>query len=77
VRTAVSIMRAGAAFVAGMLVALAARDGGAIQPWRLTAAVLFFALAYVSARLRVPATLVAIGGAVGGVVILATGLNGG
>jgi fructoselysine and glucoselysine-specific PTS system IID component len=77
VRTAVSVLRAGTAFVAGLLVALAARGSVGAEPWRLVAALLFFVLAYLAIRVRMPATLVAIGGAIGGTVILATGLNGG
>jgi hypothetical protein len=39
--------------------------------------VLFGALAYAASRVRIPAMLVALGGAAGGVVLLLAGLNGG
>jgi mannose/fructose/N-acetylgalactosamine-specific phosphotransferase system component IID len=76
-RNATNLLRGGAAFAAGMLVALAARSELGLEPWRLVAALLFFALAYAAIRLRVPVTLVAAGGALGGVVLMLMGVNGG
>ena len=61
----------------GLILARVVAAGGAVELWRILAVVLFFALAYAAARARVPATLIAFGGAVGGVVLLLAGLNGG
>ncbi len=77
VREAVRWIRALGAFVTGLVLALAVRGGGAAEPWRMAAAGLFFVLAFVATRLRVPATVIGIGGAVGGFVLLLAGLNGG
>jgi PTS system mannose-specific IID component len=66
-----------AAFTVGLILARAVAAGGAVEPWRVLAVGLFFVLAYAAGRARVPATLVALGGAAAGVVLLLTGLNGG
>ena len=76
-RGAVRWARALAAFVVGLILARCVAAGGAVEPWRVLAAGLFFVFAYVAARARVPATVVAFGGAAGGLVLLLTGLNGG
>jgi PTS system mannose-specific IID component len=76
-RGAVRWLRALTAFVLGLLAAEAVRDGGAFEPWRLIAVCLFFGLAYLAVRFRVPATVVGLGGAVGGIVLMMTVLNGG
>jgi len=76
-RATVRWMRALAAFAVGLILARAVATGGAVEPWSILAAGLFFILSYAAARARVPATLVALGGAAGGVVLLLTGLNGG
>ena len=75
---AVRWIRALTAFGAGLILARAvANDGGVVEPWRLLSMALFLVLAYAASRLRVPATLIALGGAAGGVVLLLAGLNGG
>ena len=71
VRDAVRWIRALGAFVTGLVLAQAVRGGGAAEPWRMAAAGLFFVLAFVATRLRVPATVIGVGGAVGGFVLLA------
>lgn len=76
-RGAVRWLRALTAFVLGLLAAEAVRDGGGFEPWRLIAVCLFFGLAYLAVRSRVPATVVGLGGAVGGIVLMMTVLNGG
>ena len=77
-KTAVRAVRAAAAFGAGLVLARAATtESGSLQPWRLVAVLLFLALAYVAHRVRIPATIVALGGAAGGVMLLLAGLNGG
>ncbi len=76
-RATVRWTRALAAFTVGLILARAVAVGGAVEPWRVLAVGLFFALAYAAGRARVPATLVALGGAAAGVVLLLTGLNGG
>ncbi len=76
-RAAVRWTRALAAFAVGLILARVVAAGGAVEPWKVLAVILFFALAYAAARARVPGTLVAFGGAVGGVVLLLAGLNGG
>jgi PTS system mannose-specific IID component len=76
-KAAVRALRAVAAFCAGLLLALAASHGGTVEPWRLVGMLLFLALAYVAHRVRIPGTVIALGGAAGGVVLLLTGLNGG
>jgi len=75
---AVRWIRALTAFGAGLVLArVVANDGGVVEPWRLLPMALFLVLAYAASRLRVPATLIALGGAAGGLVLLLTGLNGG
>lgn len=76
-RNATRLLRGAAAFTAGALVAMAAGSERGLEPWRLSVTLLFFALAYAAVRLRMPLTLVATGGAIGGVALLAMGLNGG
>jgi PTS system mannose-specific IID component len=76
-RATVRWTRAVAAFTVGLILARAVAVGGAVEPWRILAVGLFFVLAYAAGRARVPATLVALGGAAAGVVLLLTGLNGG
>jgi PTS system mannose-specific IID component len=73
----VRALRALAAFVAGLVLARAVAAGGTLEPGRLVLVVVFFGLAYVAHRVRIPATLIALGGAAGGIVLLTTGLNGG
>ncbi|MFH1689611.1 MAG: PTS system mannose/fructose/sorbose family transporter subunit IID [Candidatus Eisenbacteria bacterium] len=75
---AVRWTRALAAFGVGLILAGAVTRGdGTAEPWRLLMMVLFVALAYAASRVRIPAMLVALGGAAGGVVLLLAGLNGG
>jgi PTS system mannose-specific IID component len=75
---AVRWIRALAAFGVGLILAGTVTDGrGAVELWRLVVMVLFAALAYAASRVRIPAMLVALGGAAGGVVLLLAGLNGG
>jgi mannose/fructose/N-acetylgalactosamine-specific phosphotransferase system component IID len=69
--------RALVAFAVGLILARAVGSGGALEPWRVLAAGLFFVFAYAAARARVPVTVVAFGGAAAGLVLLLTGLNGG
>ena len=77
-RNAVKWIRALAAFGVGLVLAGAVTgDRGVIEPWRLVVVALLAALSYVALRVRVPAMLVALGGAAGGVVLLLAGLNGG
>lgn len=76
-RATVRWMRALAAFAVGLILARTVAAGGAVEPWRVLAVGVFFVLAYAAARARVPATLVALGGAACGVVLLMIGLNGG
>ena len=76
-RATVRWVRALAAFAVGLILARAVAVGGAVEPWRVLVVGVFFALAYAAARARVPATLVALGGAACGGVLLLAGLNGG
>jgi PTS system mannose-specific IID component len=76
-RVATVALRGGGAFVAGWLVASAVRGESGIEPWKLVATLSFLALAYAAARWRMPTTLVAAGGALGSLALLAVGLNGG
>ena len=76
-RGAVRWTRALVAFAVGLILARAVAMGGVVEPWRILAVGLFFVSAYAAARARVPVTLVAFGGAVVGLVLLLTGLNGG
>jgi mannose/fructose/N-acetylgalactosamine-specific phosphotransferase system component IID len=76
-RAAVRWTRALVAFGVGLILARAVAVGGVVEPWRVLAAGLFFVFAYAAARARVPATVVAFGGAAVGLVLLLTGLNGG
>jgi mannose/fructose/N-acetylgalactosamine-specific phosphotransferase system component IID len=76
-RRAVALVRAAAAFVAGLVLALAAADGGRIDPARGAIAAALFALALVAARLRIPATVIGLAAAAGGVVLAVLGTGGG
>jgi hypothetical protein len=77
-KTAVRAVRAAAAFGAGLVLARAVTRGGEpLQPWRLVAVLLFLTLAYVAHRVKIPAAVIALGGAAGGIVLLLAGLNGG
>ena len=68
-RRAVTVIRGSCAFAAGLVLALAVR-GGAADVGRLTAALVFFGLAMIALRLRVPLTLIGVGGAIGGMAML-------
>lgn len=76
-RGAVRWTRSLAAFTVGLILARAVVVGGDVEPWRVLAAGLFFVFAYAAARAKVPATVVALGGAAAGFVLLLSGLNGG
>jgi hypothetical protein len=76
-KRAVRWMRALVAFGVGIAAALAVRGAGGIEVWKLAVVILFFALAYVGVRARVPATLMAAVGAVACLLLLMFGLNGG
>jgi PTS system mannose-specific IID component len=77
VRSVVRVLRALAAFAGGVVLAGAVAGRGTFEPWRLAVVLVFLALAYVAHRVKIPATVVALGGAAGGVVLLLAGLNGG
>ena len=76
-RKAVALVRAACAFVAGLVLALAMGGGGRVDPARAAIAVVLFALAYMVARLRVPAIVIGLAAAAGGVVLMVTGTSGG
>jgi PTS system mannose-specific IID component len=76
-RRAVALARAAAAFVAGLALALAAADGGRIDLARGVVAATLFALAYLAAKLRIPATVVGLAAAAGGVALVVNGFGGG
>jgi mannose/fructose/N-acetylgalactosamine-specific phosphotransferase system component IID len=77
-RAAVRWVRILLSFGVGMALAMAATGrAGTVEPWRLLTVFLFLALAYAATRVRVPATLIALGGAAGGIVLLVVGMNGG
>jgi PTS system mannose-specific IID component len=76
-RRAVALTRAAAAFLAGLALALAVADGGRIDPARGVIAAALFTLAYVAARLRIPATVIGLAAAAGGVVLVVNGFVGG
>ncbi len=72
-KKAVRVCRAAGAFTAGIVLAVAFRGSGDFEPWRLVASGGFFALAYAAARLGIPATVVGLAGAVGGLVLMVHG----
>ena len=77
-RRVVRSARAAAAFCAGLVLARAATaESGSPEAWRIVVLFGFLGLAYVAHRVRVPATVMGLGGAAGGVVLLLAGLNGG
>jgi PTS system mannose-specific IID component len=76
-KAVVRALRALAAFAVGLVLARAVAWRGALEPWRVVVVLVFLGLAYVAHRVRIPATLIALGGAAGGVVLLLAGLNGG
>lgn len=76
-RRAVALVRAAGAFVAGLVLALAVAGDGRIDPTRGAIAAAFFALALVAARLRIPATVVGLAAAAGGVLLMMVGTSGG
>jgi PTS system mannose-specific IID component len=76
-RRAVALTRAAGAFVAGLVLALATAGGGRIDPARGVIAAALFTLAYVAARLRIPATVVGLAAAAAGVVLVMHGIGGG
>jgi len=73
----VRAVRAAAAFAAGIVLALAVREGESFQPSRLIVAGVVLVLAYAAARLRVPSTVVGAIGAIGALVLMLTVPNGG
>ena len=66
--------RAAGAFMAGIVLAFVVRGSGDFEPWKVVASGGFFAVAYVAARLGIPATVVGLAGAVGGLVLMVQGL---
>lgn len=72
-RRVVTVVRASGAFVAGLVAALAASGGGGPEPRRLAVVFAVFVLAVLALRLRVPLTLIGIGGAAGGVALMLIG----
>jgi mannose/fructose/N-acetylgalactosamine-specific phosphotransferase system component IID len=76
-RKAVALVRAAAAFVAGLVLALAAAGGGRLDPTRGAVAAVLFGLALVAARLRIPATAIGLAAGAGGVVLMILGNGGG
>jgi hypothetical protein len=77
VKSAVRVLRGGTAFGVGVVLALGVRSGGAVEVWKIVAAVAFLLLAWAGARARVPATVMGVAGAAIGLILLAAGLNGG
>lgn len=76
-RRAVALVRAAAAFVAGVVLALAAGGDGRFDPTRGVIAAVLFALALVAVRLRIPPTVIGLAAAAGGVVFAIHGAGGG
>lgn len=76
-RRGVALVRAAGAFVAGLVLAFAMSGGVRIDPGRAAIAATLFALAYVAVRLRVPATVIGLAAAVGGIALMVFGSGGG
>jgi PTS system mannose-specific IID component len=69
VRTVVAIIRGGAAFTGGLVLAMAVGRRGAPDLLSLIVVAAFFAVSLAAARFRVPVTLVAAGCAIAGAVL--------
>jgi mannose/fructose/N-acetylgalactosamine-specific phosphotransferase system component IID len=71
-RTSVAVVRSASAFAAGIVLALAVRGVGGVDPKRAVVAASLFVLAYVAVRLRIPLTLIGAAGAIGAAALLVT-----
>jgi fructoselysine and glucoselysine-specific PTS system IID component len=76
-RTAVLSLRAATAFGLGIVLAASVRGAEGLENWRVVVATAFLALAWLGARARVPSLVMGIGGAVVGLLLVVSGLNGG
>jgi hypothetical protein len=76
-RRAVALARAAGAFIAGLVLALAAAGDGRVDLGRGTIAAVLFVLAIVATRLRIPPTVIGLAAAAGGVALMMVGGNGG
>jgi len=76
-RELVSLLRAAAAVIGGLIVGWAIAGAGGGAEWRAVVVGVYFTLGVAAARLSVPPTVIGIAGAIGGLVLMATGVAGG
>ena len=76
-RELVALLRAAAAVIAGLIVGWAVAGAGGGAAWRSVVAGGYFTLGVTAARLGVPPTVIGVAGAIGGLVLMATGVAGG